>query len=196
MIIHDISRDLNGCEVYPGDPETQIRFLKHLDNGDEYTLSVIGTCSHAATHIDAPSHFYADGRTLDQLPLSTFYGKCTVITISGVLTGADMEKLLPYCKNKILLHGQGKAYISSSAAIVLSESNVSLIGTDALSIAPEFDEEKTHLELAKSSIAVLEGLDLEGIEDGEYVLSAFPIRISKVEAAPCRAILFQQEKGF
>ena len=107
-----------------------------------------------------------------------------------------MEKLLPYCKNKILLHGQGKAYISSSAAIVLSESNVSLIGTDALSIAPEFDEEKTHLELAKSSIAVLEGLDLEGIEDGEYVLSAFPIRISKVEAAPCRAILFQQEKGF
>lgn len=196
MIIHDISRDLNGCEVYPGDPETKIHFLKHLDKGDPYTLSVIGTCSHAATHIDAPSHFYSDGRTLDQLPLSTFYGKCTVISISGVLTGEDMEKLLPYCKNKILLHGQGKAYISSSAAIVLSESQISLIGTDALSIAPDFDEEKTHLELAKSSIAVLEGLDLEGIEDGEYVLSAFPIRISQVEAAPCRAILFQQEKGF
>ena len=196
MIIHDISRDLNKCEVYPGDPETQIRFLKHLDNGDEYTLSVIGTCSHAATHIDAPSHFYSDGRTLDQLPLSTFYGKCTVITISGVLTGADMEKLLPYCKNKILLHGQGKAYISSSAAIVLSESNVSLIGTDALSIAPEFDEEKTHLELAKSSIAVLEGLDLKGIKDGDYTLCAFPIKLSGLEAAPCRAVLMEQEKGF
>ena len=196
MIIHDISRDLNKCEVYPGDPETQIRFLKHLDNGDEYTLSVIGTCSHAATHIDAPSHFYSDGRTLDQLPLSTFYGKCTVITISGVLTGADMEKLLPYCKNKILLHGQGKAYISSSAAIVLSESNVSLIGTDALSIAPEFDEEKTHLELAKSSIAVLEGLDLKGIKDGDYTLCAFPIKLSGLEAAPCRAVLMEQENGF
>lgn len=196
MIIHDISRDLNGCEVYPGDPETKIHFVKHLDKGDPYTLSVFGTCSHAATHIDAPSHFYSEGYTLDQLPLSVFYGKCTVVSINGVLTGEDMEKLLPYCKNKILLHGKGKAFISSSAAIVLAESNVVLVGTDALSIAPDFDEEKTHLELAKSSIAVLEGLDLEGIEDGEYVLSAFPVKISQVEAAPCRAVLFQQEKGF
>lgn len=196
MIIHDISRDLNGCSVYPGDPETKIHFVKHLDSGDPYTLSVVETCSHAGTHIDAPSHFYGDGNTLDQLPLSAFYGKCTVVSISGVLTGEDMDKLLPYCKSKLLLHGRGKAFISSSAAIVLSESHVDLVGTDAMSIAPDFDEEKTHLLLAKGSIAVLEGLDLEGVEDGEYVLSTFPIKVSQVEAAPCRAVLFQQEKGF
>ena len=53
-----------------------------------------------------------------------------------------------------------------------------------------------HLELAKANIAVLEGLDLSGIKDGDYTLCAFPIKLAGLEAAPCRAILMEQEKGF
>ena len=33
------------------------------------------------------------------------------------------------------------------------------------------------------------------VADGEYDLCAFPIKLGGVEAAPCRAILFEQEKG-
>ena len=48
-----------------------------------------------------------------------------------------------------------------------------------------------------NDIAVLENLDLSGVEDGnDYTLCAFPIRLDGMEAAPCRAILFEQEKGF
>ena len=79
---------------------------------------------------------------------------------------------------------------------MLAQSDVMLVGTDALSIAPEFEEAKTHLELAKANIAVLEGLDLSGIKDGDYTLCAFPIKLAGLEAAPCRAILMEQEKGF
>jgi len=42
---------------------------------------------------------------------------------------------------------------------------------------------------------VLEGLNLAGIKDGEYTLCAFPIKVSGAEAAPCRAVLMEQEKG-
>lgn len=196
MILYDISTDILSAKVYPGDPEPTVELLNSIENGDEYNLSKIELCTHTGTHIDAPLHFEENGNSIDKLRLSTFYGKCTVITFDGIITGEDMDRLLPYCRKRIILHGKSKAFFSSSAAHVLADSNILLVGTDALSIAPDFEEEKTHQIFAKANIAVLEGLDLSGIKDGDYTLCAFPIKLAGLEAAPCRAILMEQEKGF
>lgn len=195
MIIHDISRDTINTPVYDGDPETRAERIKSIENGDGYNLSEISMSVHSGTHIDAPLHFCEDGKSIDNIRLNTFFGKCTVISVSGILTGEDMERLLPYCKRRVLFHGEGKTFISHSAAIVLAESRVVLVGTDAQSIAPSFDEEKTHRELARAGIAILENLNLSAIDDGEYDLCAFPIKLGGLEAAPCRAIILEQEKG-
>lgn len=195
MIIHDISRDTLTTPVYDGDPETVIDRVKSIENGDGYNLSEISMCVHSGTHIDAPLHFCEDGKAVTGIRLNTFMGKCTVISVEGVLTGEDMDRLLPYCKRRILFHGNGKTFLSTSAAQVISESRVVLVGTDAQSIAPDFDEEKPHRLLAQADIAVLENLDLDDIADGEYELCAFPIKLGGLEAAPCRAILLEQEKG-
>ena len=195
MIIHDISRDSLTTPVYKDDPETEVEFLKSMDNLDQYNLSYIKMTTHCGTHIDAPLHFCEDGSSVDQLRLNTFYGKCTVISVEGILTGEDMERLLPYCKRRILFRGNGKTYLSHSAAIVLAESRVILVGTDADSIATPFDEAKPHRELARAGITVIENLNLSAIRDGEYELCAFPIKLGGLEAAPCRAILFEMEKG-
>ena len=53
-----------------------------------------------------------------------------------------------------------------------------------------------HLELARAGIAVLEGLFLEGVEDGEYTLSALPLKMKGLEASPCRAVLMREPKGY
>ncbi len=195
MIIHDISRDTMTTPVYEGDPETKTERIKDIENGDAYNLSTISMSVHAGTHIDSPLHFNQEGSSIDNLRLNTFYGKCTVISIDGILTGEDMDRLLPYCKKRILFHGEGKMFLSRSAAFVLAESRVVLVGTDAQSIAVDFDEEETHRELARGGIAILENLNLSSIDDGEYELCAFPIKLCGLEAAPCRAILFEQEKG-
>lgn len=195
MIIHDISRDTINTPVYDGDPETRTERIKSIDNGDSYNLSQISMSVHSGTHLDAPLHFCEDGKSIDNIRLNTFLGKCTVISVSGILTGEDMERLLPYCKRRVLFHGEGKTFISHSAAIVLAASRVVLVGTDAPSIAPSFDEEKTHRELARSGIIILENLNLSAIDDGEYDLCAFPIKLGGLEAAPCRAIILEQEKG-
>lgn len=195
MIIHDISRDTINTPVYDGDPETRAERIKSIDNGDGYNLTEISMSVHSGTHIDAPLHFYDEGSSIDNIRLNTFFGKCTVISVSGILTGEDMERLLPYCKRRVLFHGEGKTFISHSAAIVLAESRVVLVGTDALSIAPSFDEERTHRELARAGIVILENLNLSAIDDGEYDLCAFPIKLGGLEAAPCRAIILEQEKG-
>ena len=195
MIIHDISRDTINTPVYDGDPETRAERIKSIENGDGYNLTEISMSVHSGTHIDAPLHFYDEVSSIDNIRLNTFFGKCTVISVSGILTGEDMERLLPYCKRRVLFHGEGKTFISHSAAIVLAESRVVLVGTDAQSIAPSFDEERTHRELARAGIVILENLNLSAIDDGEYDLCAFPIKLGGLEAAPCRAIILEQEKG-
>ncbi len=195
MLLYDISTDILKAKVFEGDPKPSLNYIKSTENGDDYNLSVLSTCMHTGTHIDSPYHFDSDGSKIEDMKLSVFYGKCTVVTIKGVLTGEDMERLLPYCKRRLILHGDGEAYLSYSAAVVIADSDIQLIGTDGLSVSTAFDEYRTHMEFARANIAVLEGLNLTGIRDGEYTLCAFPIKVSGAEAAPCRAVLMEQEKG-
>ena len=195
MDFYDISRDILSTTPFDGDITPQVTTVRSIANGDMYNLSQISLSTHQATHIDAPKHFDDDGADIGGLRLSRFYGKCTVVTIKGVLTGEDMEELLPHCKSRLILHGNGNAFLTSSAAQVIAESGIKLIGTDAPSIAASFDEMRTHLELARADIAVLENLVLDGVKDGIYTLSAFPIKLTNLEAAPCRAILIDEGKG-
>ncbi|MER2081038.1 MAG: cyclase family protein [Ruminococcus sp.] len=193
MIIRDISRDTLTAPVFEGDPPPEVRRLQSLENGDMCNLSAVSMTAHTGTHIDAPLHFCGDGQSVDTMRLSTFYGKCTVVAVEGILTGADMERLLPFCKRRVLFRGDGRAFLSHSAAIVLADSRVVLVGTDADSIAPPFDEINPHRELARAGIAVLENLSLGAISPGDYELCAFPVKLAGLEAAPCRALLFERE---
>lgn len=196
MLLYDISREILSAEAYEGDPKPSLRWLKKTDDGAMYNLSAVSMCTHTGTHIDAPLHFDEEGRDVTALRLSQFYGKCTVVTIEGILTGEDMERLLPHCERRLILHSSGSAWLSVSAARVIADSSLLLIGTDAMSIAPSFDEYMPHLELARAGIAVLEGLYLEGVEDGEYTLAAFPLKLEGAEASPCRAVLIGEAKGY
>lgn len=195
MDFYDISRDILTAEPYDGDPAPVTTILNSIDNGDAYNMSQVTLCTHQGTHIDAPKHFDNDGADIGGLRLSRFYGKCTVVTIDGILTGEDMEELLPHCKKRLILHGNENAYLTSSAAQVIAQSGLTLIGTDAKSIAAPFDEMRTHLELARAGVAVIENLYLNGVKDGVYTLCAFPIKFSNLEAAPCRAVLIDEGKG-
>lgn len=195
MDFYDISRDILSTPPFDGDITPTLTTVSSIANGDMCNISNISMSTHQATHIDAPKHFDNDGADIEGLKLARFFGKCTVVTIQGVLTGEDMEELLPHCKSRLILHGGGNAFLTSSAAQVIAESGIKLIGTDAPSIAVSFDEMRTHLELARAGIAVLENLVLDGVKDGVYTLSAFPIKLSDAEAAPCRAILIDEGKG-
>ena len=77
----------------------------------------------------------------------------------------------------------------------LVDTKVQLVGIDAMSIAADFDEAVTHIKLLQNGIYILEGLNLKGIRDGNYMLFAPPINIGNTEAAPCRALLIEKESG-
>ena len=66
---------------------------------DQKTTSVITTKMHASTHTDAPYHALNDGKTIDQMPLDSFYGTGVVISIPTkkweVITPKHLEGAKP-----------------------------------------------------------------------------------------------------
>ena len=189
MKIIDISREIFTSPCYADDPQPHYRWHKSIYAGDDYNLSVLSMTPHAGTHIDAPLHFIKHGKSVEECTLEKCFGSCTVITISGVLTGEDMDRLLPHCAKRLLIHGNGDAVLELSAARVITENNLLLIGTDALSISFDKQAEAVHRELLSNGTVILENLCLDNVQDGRYILSALPLKMSGVEASPVRAVL-------
>ncbi|MBQ3970452.1 MAG: cyclase family protein, partial [Clostridia bacterium] len=63
-------------------------------------------------------------------------------------------------------------------------------GIDSVSISFSEQEEAVHRELLSNGTLILENLDLENAADGNYILSAFPLKLGGLEASPVRAVLF------
>jgi len=190
MNIIDISRDILDCEIYPGDPEPRVDIIRRIADGSECNLAALYTGLHCGTHVDAPLHFIDKGMPIDMLPLDAFIGECTVISVpSGPLTGEYVDKYFPRSKERILIKGRGRAYFHESAATELSLAGVKLVGTDSLSVGTKGQQTAVHKAFLREAVALLEGLNLEEVEDGDYFLIAPPLKIGGVEASPVRALL-------
>ncbi len=93
MKIYDISKGYFTAPVYPGDPVPRLERLQQMQLGDKFNLTAYYGGAHAATHMDAPRHFVDDGATIDQVPLEACFGPCTVLSVSGILTGEDADEI-------------------------------------------------------------------------------------------------------
>lgn len=189
MKIIDISREMFSSPVYPGDPKPYRDAVRRIDMGDGYNLSGFYACCHSATHMDAPLHFIDGGDPIDSISLDKCFGPCSVVRAEGMVTGAVIDKISAYTKKRVIFKGNGKAFLSQSAAFALAGSGALLVGTDAQSISPPDNESAAHKELLAAGVPILEGLCLENVEAGDYILAAFPLKLGGAEAAPVRAVL-------
>ena len=192
MRIFDISTDMAAAPVYPGDPATRFERVSSISKGDECNLTALSACLHTGTHIDAPAHYIDGAATIDKPAPPPPMGDCAVIACNSYfddLTGADIEELLPPRATRVLFKTLGQCRLTRSAVFALIAAGVKLCGIDAPSIAAEDDEAHVHRELALAGVAVLEGLTLRHVQSGRYSLFALPVKMSGVEAAPCRAML-------
>ena len=121
MKIYDISQEVFGSKVYPGDPAPRRELLKSMEKGDPCHLTAFSMCAHNGTHIDAPYHFLEGGRTVDEIPLGKTVGKAFVVEHRGVVSGDDAKAILERAENadreamdRILI--KGRAVVSEAAA--------------------------------------------------------------------------------
>ncbi len=188
MQIIDISREIMSTKPYGTDPVPKLKRLAKLEKNG-YNLCRIEMSLHAATHADAPLHFIPDGADIAEIPADVFVGPCTVMTVPAKKLDA-MYFMTQRFEERLVLRGGGE--LTESAIGYLYSRGVRLVGTDRESIGTPADEKTAHVALLGYGIAVIENLELSGVRDGDYILSAAPLKIAGGEAAPCRAVLIER----
>ena len=189
MKIYDISQEVFSCAVYPGDPAPQRRRLSAMETGDLYNLTAFSMCAHNGTHVDAPFHFLPDGKAVEQLGLEVFVGTCRVIRHEGDVTAADAQRMIAVSGSVPRLLIAGDATVTEDAARVFARSGLCLLGNEGQTVGPENAPMGVHLLLLGQGIALLEGIQLTQVPEGEYFLSAAPLKLAGADGAPCRAYL-------
>ncbi len=186
-MIYDITQPLFECVVFPGDPSPKKEDILRIESGDICNLTAFSMCAHNGTHVDAPRHFYENGKGISEIPLEKFIGEACVISHDGNVTADDARRMLECEKKKILI--KGKATITLEAAKVFAEAGIDLIGNESQTIGPEDAPAECHYVLLKKEIVLLEGIRLAHVPDGIYMLNCAPINLGRVDGAPCRATL-------
>ena len=192
MKIYDISQEIFGCRVYPGDPKPEKQVLCSMEQGELYNLTAFSMCAHNGTHIDAPFHFIQDGKTVDEISLEAFVGTSYVAERQGIVTGEDAAAIIEKAKaqdaaKRILI--KGDAEVSLEAAQVFAASGVLLLGNESQTVGPENAPMAVHLALLRENVVLLEGICLKEVPEGAYFLCAAPLNLSGADGAPCRAVL-------
>lgn len=194
MKLYDISQEIFGCEVYPGDPAPEKETLLKTEAGDVCNLTSFRMCAHNGTHVDAPYHFYGDGKTISEMGLESFIGMAYVAEHDGVVTAEDASGMLKKAADadresakRILIKGQ--AVVSAEAARVFADASLLLLGNESQTFGPEDAPMEVHLILLGAEMVLLEGIRLGEVEEGVYFLNAAPIHLGDGDGAPCRAVL-------
>ncbi|MFZ1730520.1 MAG: cyclase family protein [Bacteroidota bacterium] len=202
--IIDISTPLDEhTPVYSGDPVFTRTILSSIDAaGDGYNLSTLAMSAHAGTHLDAPAHFLAKGKTIDQIHPRRWLSVAVVIDAEGKkpIEAEDLERHGIRTGDSVLLkanaerpadaHPDDFSSLSVEAAAYLVSKKINLVGIDALSIEGYHDPAwPVHKKLLRNDILILEGLRLQHVAPGRYTLIATPLRITGGDGSPARALL-------
>ena len=189
MNIYDITQELFGCEVYPGDPSPVMERVMSIPNGDICNLTSFSMCAHNGTHVDAPFHFLKDGKTIDQVSLERFVGPCFVAEHEGDVSAEDAGKMLAKSGDAGRILIKGNATVTAEAAKVFADNRIFLLGNESQTVGPIDAPAEVHYILLGAEVVLLEGIRLADIKEGRYFLCAQPINLGGCDCAPVRAIL-------
>jgi arylformamidase len=208
--IYDISVTIgNGFPVWPGDPKISLERISKIEEGASANVSLLTMSVHTGTHLDAPYHFLADGKTVETLALETLIGPVQVVQIPDavrIITGKDIknagirsgiERVLFKTSNNHFWEDAVADFqtdfvaLDKDGARTLVSLGIRLVGIDYMSIAPFDDGVPTHEVLLKNGVIILENCNLSAVKPGMYTLYALPLKLGGSDGAPVRAVLIK-----
>ena len=198
MEIFDVSVPVHpGMVTYPGDPVVKLERVSAIADGAVANISRLDFGVHTGTHVDAPLHFIDGAPGTDQLPLDVLVGPARVIEATsldaeGLAEATLAERVLLKTSNSELWSRDEFAHdfvsLTEDGARLLVERGVRLIGIDYLSVG----DEGAHHVLLEAGVVAIEGLDLRGVDPGEYQLVCAPLKLVGSDGAPARVFLLRQ----
>ena len=205
----DLSQDIyDGAPTFEPDPKTHIR--AHLTIADlNYNMTEIVMSAHYGTHLDAPFHFFDDGRTVENLDVRKGFGLAHVLdfTHKRARQAIALDDFQPYAElakrgsrlifntgwDKVLPDPDyfgGQPYLTVEFSTWLAQQGVACIALDTPTTYPaEYTPSHHSLLNAESEVLIIEGLrGLDRLGGTEVILIALPLRIRGRDGSPCRAM--------
>lgn len=209
--IYDISPVI--CEntaVFPGDQKFSRKVSLDFKNQDNLLLSAISTTVHIGAHTDAPNHYHPEAEGMSDRSLHYYLGSAQVISVNLARKSRILVEHIKHLKitsKRILFktnsfpnpNNWNHDFCSLSAEIVdyLAKQGVILVGIDTPSIDLSDDKIlESHNRVFKNKMAILEGIVLDQVKDGNYFLISLPLKIQSADASPVRAILLDSNYNF
>lgn len=198
-----ISEDI---AVFPGDTSFERKVLMSFENKDHLGLSYLKSTVHLGAHADASNHYHKDGEGIEKRQLYHYIGGCQVIKVQinrnerirpeHIKNKEITQKRILFCTNSFPNPNQWNEdfnSLSSDLIEYLAERRVFTVGIDTPSVDPATDKIlESHRAIYKNNFAILEGLVLNHVKEGEYQLIALPLPIKGADASPVRAILLKE----
>jgi arylformamidase len=208
----DLSHPIEpGMTCFPGDPEPRI---EPLTMAPPWRVTRLQLGSHTGTHIDAPAHYVSGGRSISDYPLERFFPVGMVVPLAwhGDDEAIAPEALRPYLaalppgaalllrtgwdrywKTERYLH---HPYLSPTAALLLAEAGVALVGIDALNVdSTQQGSAHAHAALLGNDVLIVENLTgLDRLLPGLHYQCAFlPLPLAGLDGSPVRALAWRDE---
>lgn len=207
MRVIDISKTIHeDMVVYKNKESKKIkRTVVAFHERDDYHESRLDMDMHCGSHTDAPLHMIDKGETIENILIDKYIGRCKLFDLTKVeafITKKDIDGLAISKGDRVLFKTKNSydkeynpkfVYLEEDAALYLADREISLLGMDAMSIERDKAQHPTHKIILGAGIAVLEDLQLAEVTEGEYFLSALPLKIKEAEASPVRAVLMTEE---
>jgi arylformamidase len=195
------------CDITPAD-----------DPDRRKTVRRINTRLHAGTHIDCPEHLVVGGKRVDQFPIGAFVGHAVVADMRhkaprGVIRAGDLDAAVGgrVRAGDILIVRTGwnsrytelnffsdSPYFHPDAAEWCIAKHLKMVAVDCLCDPIGAELQIGEVDAFKravlgAGILVMTNADrLDQITKEEVTLYGFPLRISPSEAAPTRAVVWEE----
>ena len=210
MQLVDLSHPLEHGQLnFPFDPKISV-LVHNTVSSIGYNMTQVSLASHQGTHLDAPYHFYDDGKTIDQMRLEQFYGPATLIDLapgSALAPGTEITPAMfePHAAKftpgaKIIYRtGWDRQFgtpeffsrfptLTLDAARWIAAKGIGLLGMDTPT--PSYDWKECHLILLAPGVelVIVEALThLEQLPES-FVFMGFPLNLKGRDGAPIRAV--------
>lgn len=192
--------------VFPGSPQPSfIEWSKFEIHG--YSSEVMFLSTHTGTHMDAPSHFIPDSRTIDKIEVSRFVSRSILIKIPKKADQQITLNDIINCKinandTVVFATGWEKRFkndnymmnnpgLSLDAAEYLVSNRVNAVAIDGPSIDRGVDNNfNIHSALLSNDIPIIENLcNLEELSSVKsFTLIVNPLKLVGASGSPVRAI--------
>jgi kynurenine formamidase len=225
----DLTQEIyEGMPVYPGhlstvvwDVHTHETTAERFDGGFSYASKGIRLSDHGPTHVDALSHLDPDpsAATIDQMPLSTFYGPgvCLDVSHKGPREYIDVadpraaaeHAAVQIAAGDIVLLRTGTAErlrgspqytsdypgLDEAACRWLVDQSIKAFGVDAPS--PDNPVSTTypcHMVCREVGMTHFENLaNLAAVLDRRFIFAGFPLKVRGGTGSPVRAVAILED---